>query len=182
MADTELLLRALRFAARSHRDQRRKGADASPYINHPIEVAHILVAVGGVEDSEILAAAILHDTLEDTEAGAEELESLFGRRVRSIVEEVTDDQSLGSRERKRRQVQKAPRLSRGASLVKLADKIANVTDVLHAPPEGWSDARRLDYVEWTEDVVDGVRGTNQALEARYDAMLAEARAVFSTDG
>ena len=175
MTATTFLLSALRFAARAHRDQRRKGMDASPYINHPIEVAHILASVGGVEDPLVLAAAILHDTLEDTEATAAEIEAAFGAEVRRMVEEVTDDTSLGGSERKRIQVERAPALSPGARLVKLADKIANVVDVLHDPPAGWTLERRTRYLDWTERVVERVRGTSPALERRYDEALAEAR-------
>lgn len=176
MTEPALLLTALHFAAWAHRHQRRKGVDASPYINHPIEVAHILSTVGGVDDPAILSTAVLHDTLEDTEATAEDLERLFGPAVRRMVEEVTDDTSLGGRERKRIQVEEAAFLSHGASLVKLADKIANVRDILHAPPEGWPGERRRRYLEWTERVVDELRGTHAGLERRYDDVLAEARA------
>jgi guanosine-3',5'-bis(diphosphate) 3'-pyrophosphohydrolase len=64
---TSTLLKAAEFAAHKHRDQRRKNADASPYINHPIAVANVLRNEGGITDPVILAAALLHDTLEDTE-------------------------------------------------------------------------------------------------------------------
>lgn len=181
MSTPTLLLSALRFAARAHRDQRRKGVDASPYINHPIEVAWILATVGGVDDPRVLAAAALHDTLEDTEATAAELEGAFGPEVRRLVEEVTDDTTLGGRERKRLQVERAGSLSPGARLVKLADKIANATDVLHAPPAGWSLERRRAYLEWTGEVVDRIRGTSDALERRYDAVRTEARALLERE-
>lgn len=175
MSDLGLVLRALRFAAKAHRDQRRKGSGASPYINHPIEVAHVLVEVGGVSDEEVVAAALLHDTVEDTVVESDELEARFGSRVRRIVGEVTDDKTLPKAERKRLQVEHAPALSVEGRLVKLADKIVNVHDVAHAPPEGWSDERRMEYLAWTERVVEGCRGVNDALEARYDALLAEAK-------
>lgn len=102
------ILAALHFAAEKHRDQRRKGQCASPYINHPIEVAELLVRVGQVGDVALLQAALLHDTVEDTQTTFQELEERFGTGVRTLVEEVTDDKSLPKEERKRRQVERAP--------------------------------------------------------------------------
>lgn len=170
-----LVLAALRFAARKHRDQRRKGEEASPYINHPIEVAHVLSSVGGVHDPAILAAAVLHDTLEDTETTPDELETVFGPTVRRMVEEVSDDTTLARSERRARQVACAPDLSEGAKLVRLADKICNVFDVTHAPPSGWSPERRLEYLEWTARVVEGCEGVSPRLEAHYRRLLEEGR-------
>lgn len=168
------LLHALHFAADRHRDQRRKGEDASPYINHPIVVAETLARFG-VTDPVTLQAAVLHDTLEDTETTAEELEAVFGSEVRDVVLEVTDDKSLPKRERKELQVRRAAGLTRRAKLVRIADKISNVHDVLHAPPTDWSVDWRLSYIEWTERVVDACRGCHPTLEAHYDDMVARAR-------
>jgi (p)ppGpp synthase/HD superfamily hydrolase len=168
------LLHAIHFAADKHRDQRRKGEDASPYINHPIAVAETL-ARHGVTDLVTLQAAILHDTLEDTETTPEELEAVFGPDVRDVVLEVSDDQEMPSPRRKDLQVERAPSLSRRARLVRIADKISNVHDVIHAPPADWPVEWRLSYIEWTEQVVAGCRGTHAGLEDHYDRVLAEAR-------
>lgn len=169
-----LLLHALHFAADKHRDQRRKGEDASPYINHPIVVAETLARFG-VTDPVTLQAAVLHDTIEDTETTPEELEAEFGAEVRAVVMEVTDDKSLPKRERKALQVEGGASLSRRAKLVRIADKINNVHDVLHAPPSDWTVSWRLDYIDWTERVVDVCRGCHPELEARFDELAAEAR-------
>lgn len=173
--DVALLFDALRFAAGKHRDQRRKDHHASPYINHPIEVASVLATAGGVSDVATLAAAVLHDTIEDTQTTAEELEERFGREVRLLVEELTDDKRLPKEERKRLQILHAAGASHRAKLVKLADKICNVRDVTHQPPAGWSDERRREYLDWTEQVVAGCRGASAALERLYDRSLAEGR-------
>jgi guanosine-3',5'-bis(diphosphate) 3'-pyrophosphohydrolase len=170
------LLRALDFAAQMHRDQRRKGADSSPYINHPIEVASLLAGVGGVEDEDTLVAAILHDTIEDTTATREQLESLFGADVARLVLEMTDDKSLQSDRRKTLQVEQASRLSHRAKLIKIADKTCNVRDVGSKPPPDWSAERRLAYFEWAEKVVGGCRGVNPALEACFDDSVRDGRA------
>jgi (p)ppGpp synthase/HD superfamily hydrolase len=171
------LLTALQFAARKHRTQKRKDAEASPYINHPIEVATIL-ATHGVTDMATLVAAVLHDTIEDTRTTPEELEQQFGPEVRAIVLEVTDDKRLPRAERKRLQIEHARHRSPRAKLVKLADKIANVRDVTAMPPAGWDVARRREYLDWTEQVVEGCRGSHAALEDYYDDVLRSGRAAL----
>lgn len=172
MNQINLLLQAASFSAKKHRFQTRKGAEAEPYINHPLEVANILATVGGVDDPEVLAAAILHDTIEDTETTAEEIAGLFGERVCAIVLEVTDDKGLSKQERKQLQIEHAPHLSEGAKLVKLADKISNITDVNENPPKDWTQERRADYVRWGQKVVAGLRGVNPALERQFDEVVA----------
>ncbi|MDG2617253.1 HD domain-containing protein [Thermoleptolyngbya sichuanensis XZ-Cy5] len=173
---TAALLSAIYFAANKHRDQRRKDVDTSPYINHPIEVAEILARVGGVSDVITLQAAILHDTLEDTETTPAELDAAFGVEVRQVVEEVTDDRQLPKPERKQRQIEHAPHLSERAKQVKIADKISNVRSVTETPPTHWTLERRLEYLDWTEKIINGLRGDNPTLEAYYDQLLSTGRA------
>lgn len=176
--DIATLLHALHVAAGKHRDQRRKGAEASPYINHPIEVAELLARVGGVTDLVTLQAAILHDTLEDTQTTPKELEAAFGPAVRQVVEEITDNKQLPKAERKRLQVEHAPHLSTRAKLVKLADKISNIGSIIETPPTEWSLERKQEYFTWSERVVAGCRGSNAALERAYDEIVAEGRRVL----
>lgn len=163
----ETVLKAAAFAAEKHRNQRRKDEEASPYINHPIQVAHILVQAD-VEDPEVLAAALLHDSIEDTNTSFEELEIVFGYEIANIVAECTDDKRLSKLERKQAQIDHAAKISRKARLVKLADKIANVNDMNDAPPAGWSLERKREYFDWAKQVVDRMRGTHAVLEARFD--------------
>jgi guanosine-3',5'-bis(diphosphate) 3'-pyrophosphohydrolase len=163
------LVAALAFAADKHRNQRRKDAESSPYINHPIELAKILTSEGGVEDMQVLCAAVLHDTIEDTQTSYDELAKAFGREVADVVLEVTDDKSLPKAERKQLQIDHAPQLSRAAKLVKLADKIANLRDVSDHPPAKWPLERKREYFDWAKQVVDGMRGTHPGLEAAFDA-------------
>ena len=173
------LLVSLHFAAAKHRDQRRKSREASPYINHLIEVAEILSCVGGITDLTTLQAAVLHDTIEDTQTTSEELESRFGPEVRRLVEEVTDDERLPKAERKRLQIERAPHLSPKAKLIKIADKISNVRDVTHFPPTHWPHQRRCEYLDWAEKVVDGLRGSNPAVEALFDQTLQAGRQILA---
>jgi guanosine-3',5'-bis(diphosphate) 3'-pyrophosphohydrolase len=165
-----LFIDALAFAAHKHREQRRKNVAASPYINHPIALAHVLVSEGRVTDTKVLCAAILHDTVEDTETTFAELELRFGAKIAGIVREVTDDKTLPKARRKQMQVEHAPHLSRGARLVKLADKICNLRDVADDPPANWPHERRVEYFEWAQRVIDGLRGTHPELEAVFDAV------------
>ena len=162
------LMQATLFAAEKHRGQRRKDADETPYINHPIMVVNLLANVGRITDIETLQAGMLHDTIEDTDTTADELEEHFGFAVRSLVLELTDDKGLEKPERKRLQIEHAPHLSPRAKTIKIADKIANLTDLLNAPPAKWPEERMRQYVVWSRQVVDGCRGHNLLLEVRYD--------------
>jgi guanosine-3',5'-bis(diphosphate) 3'-pyrophosphohydrolase len=179
--NTGLLLDALRFSADKHRDQRRKDSRKTPYINHPIEVTQLLWEVGGVRDIRVLLAAILHDTLEDTDTQPEEISVRFGEQVLSLVLEVTDDKELTKGERKRLQIETAPDKSYGAKLIKLADKASNIRNLVTMPPSNWSLQRRQEYLLWTEQVVAGLRGANAALEEYYDHELASGKMLLGID-
>lgn len=173
MNDLKHLLHAASFAANKHKEQRRKGKDAAPYINHPLEVANILANIGQVDDIDILIAAILHDTIEDTETTAKELMELFGERVCGFVQEVTDDNSLPTEVRKQLQIEHAPHLSNEAKQIKLADKTSNIRDVFENPAIDWDEDRKRIYVEWGTAVVAGLRGVNNELEAYFDEVVAK---------
>ncbi|KAK1864805.1 hypothetical protein I4F81_007347 [Pyropia yezoensis] len=176
-----LILNAAAYAAVAHRGQRRKNVTAAPYIEHPLGVAALL-AEAGFTHPPTLAAAMLHDTVEDTAVTPEELVAVFGPEVAAIVAEVTDDKSLCKADRKAAQIAAAPRASAAAQAVKLADKLHNLTDLLARPPVGWAPARVADYFAWAARVIDGCRGgvlrpptpspaAADALLGRVDAVL-----------
>ena len=167
-----VFVKAVAFAADKHRTQCRKDADASPYINHPIALANVLANEGGVTDVVVLSAAVLHDTIEDTNTTAEELTAIFGAKITATVLDVTDDKSLDKHVRKQRQIEHAPHISKEAKLVKLADKICNLRDILASPPADWSPERKQGYFDWAAKVVAGVRGVHPELEAVFDGLLA----------
>ena len=175
LSNIGLLLAAAHFSADKHRDQRRKGSRNTPYINHPLEVAERLNRVGGIEDATILAAAILHDTIEDTETTPEELSASFSPAIAAIVEDLTDDKDLHWTDRKRREIEHAARVSPAAKLIKLSDKTSNVADTVSNPPGDWTLQRRRDYLLFAEKVAEGCRGINAALDAEFDRVLAQAR-------
>lgn len=168
-----LILKALAFAAHKHRDQRRKDKEASPYINHPIALANVLSNEGGVTDTNTLCAALLHDTVEDTETTKEELTELFGKEISGIVMEVTDDKTVPKPERKRLQIEHAAHASPQAKLVKLADKISNLRDIASCPPANWDSNRKQEYFDWAKTVIDQVRGTHAELELIFDGIYAK---------
>jgi guanosine-3',5'-bis(diphosphate) 3'-pyrophosphohydrolase len=169
------ILDAAVFAAEKHQGQVRKNKPHSPYITHPLLVARAIYKIGNINDTTILTAAILHDTLEDTRTTEQEIADRFGEKVLSIVLEVTDDKSEEKMDRKRNQVIHAPDLSYEAKIVKLADKLINCGDILNDPPEDWPLERRQDYFQWGADVVENIRGTNSPLEAAFDQVLSEAQ-------
>lgn len=176
--DEVAVLKAIHFAARKHSKQRRKGEHEDPYINHPVEVAMIIAETGGISDPEILVAAVLHDTIEDTETTRDEVRELFGDRVLKIVLEVTDDKSLPKAVRKNLQIEHAQSLSPEATMIKLADKISNVRDITHSPPKGWNKKRRIEYLDWAEAVADNCKKVNLPLDERLREVLREGRSAL----
>jgi len=167
-SDVVAVARALDFAARKHSNQRRKGEAGEPYVNHLAEVAWLVAEATEGQDTIAVLAALLHDAIEDTPTTREELEREFGSEVADIVVEVTDDKTLPKAERKRLQVETAPRKSRRAKLVKIADKTSNVRSIAKSPPLGWDLKRQREYFDWAARVVDGCRGTNAVLERWFD--------------
>jgi guanosine-3',5'-bis(diphosphate) 3'-pyrophosphohydrolase len=173
-----VFLSALEFAANKHCGQYRKSKEKIPYINHPISVARLLAEVGRVRDQNILIAALLHDTIEDTDTTPEEITAAFGPEVCSLVLEVTDDKSLPKATRKQLQIDHAPSLSPGAALIKLADKICNVSDLCRVPPDGWTHERLVEYLLWADAVVRNLPVDNGPLLARFQEVASCGRQHF----
>ena len=160
------IFQAAHLASQWHASQRRKGAEREPYINHLLEVAQLVSAAEASED--VICAALLHDAIEDQDITAATISSLFGPDVGAMVCEVSDDKWLPKAEQKAAQIAAAPGLSRGAKLIKLADKISNVGSIASSPPVDWSKQRRLDYVDFCRKVVAQLRGTDAMLEEMFD--------------
>ena len=173
------VLLALRFAADKHRNQRRKDAEGTPYINHPIAVAALLAVEAGIHDADTLVAACLHDTVEDTQTTFDEIQRHFGSAVAELARELTDDKSLPKAVRKQLQIEHAAQASPRAKLIKIADKICNLRDITASPPKGWPLERRREYVEWAQRVVVGCRGVSEKLEHLFDAAATAALAALA---
>ena len=176
-----LITRAMEFAAHKHTDQKRKGARAEPYVNHVVEVAWLLADATTGQDPALVAAGLLHDTIEDQGVTFEELKQEFGTDVAGLVAEVTDNKSLEKTERKRRQVETAASKSPRARLIEIADKTSNLRSILASPPMDWSTQRKREYFEWAAQVIAGCRGVNAQLEELFDRAYAEGMAMFKTN-
>jgi (p)ppGpp synthase/HD superfamily hydrolase len=174
MKDWIAVLRAADAAARWHVHQRRKGFAQEPYINHLLEVASLVTEATGGTDPDVVIAALLHDAVEDQGISFETIVREYGKQVADIVMEVSDDKALPKDERKRRQVEAAPKKSREAKLIKLADKTSNLRTIASSPAADWSVKRRLEYIEWAKAVVAGLRGTSPWLEQQFDEAAATA--------
>jgi guanosine-3',5'-bis(diphosphate) 3'-pyrophosphohydrolase len=166
--DQHAILEAALFAAEKHARQRRKGAAGEPYVNHLLEVAELVSSALTEPDTNLVIAALLHDTVEDTGVTRDELVERFGSDVAALVMEVTDDKSLPKAERKRLQVQNASKKSVRAQVIKLADKISNLRSVLDSPPVDWDDERRRQYFEWAKQVIAGLSAPNPVLLAEFE--------------
>jgi (p)ppGpp synthase/HD superfamily hydrolase len=174
------VMQAADAAAKWHVHQRRKGAAEEPYINHLLEVAALVAEASKGKDPDLVIVALLHDAIEDHEVPRSVIAKRFGEKVAALVEEVTDDKSLEKQDRKRMQVEAAPKKSRGAKMIKLADKTSNLSAIATSPPPGWSIKRRLEYVKWAREVEAGLKGVSPFLERRFEdaAKLVERTAAF----
>lgn len=175
MHKLNLIAAALEFAAFKHRDQRRKDQVASPYINHPISIMNILINEAQIEDPNVIIAALLHDTIEDTETTPEEIEKHFGSFICKIVEEVTDNKNHSRSERKSQQIEHAPYLSSEAAMVKIADKISNLRDITKSPPTHWSSERKIEYREWAQKVVKNIRNPHPKLLIIFEQTISDSK-------
>lgn len=165
--DMKIVIKALDFSAHKHRDQRRKDADGTPYINHPIALMQVLAEEADLTDAHLLAVAALHDTVEDTDTSFDELTEVFGEEISNTVYELSDNKSLPKSERKQRQIEYASRLSPAAATVLLADKICNLRDIARIPPPDWTLQRKRDFFDWAKEVVDSLPPANETLEALF---------------
>jgi guanosine-3',5'-bis(diphosphate) 3'-pyrophosphohydrolase len=176
----QAVLKAAHFAAQKHAGQRRKGAAAEPYINHLLEVAELVASALAEPDTNLVIAALLHDTVEDTGTTKEELAETFGSDVADLVMEVTDDKSLPKAERKRLQIAHASQISVRSQVIKLADKISNLRGILASPPADWSGERKREYFEWAKRVVDGLSAPNEMLKAEFERLYRQAGSLASS--
>jgi guanosine-3',5'-bis(diphosphate) 3'-pyrophosphohydrolase len=161
---------ALIFSAQKHQHQTRRNRK-TPYIVHPIGVACQLLETGNVRDPEVLIAALLHDTVEDTHTTLDEIRAIFGEQVASFVAEVSDDKSLPKARRKELQIEKAPYKTHGAAQIKLADALCNLIDLTEEPPFNWSQTRKENYCRWAQSVTNSLPKVNLPLKQKVDEAI-----------
>jgi len=164
------LFNALSYASQMHQNQRRKGSD-TPYVNHLIDVARLLAEYHMGDDLVLMQAALLHDVVEDTEADMRDVEVIFGQDVASVVAEVTDDKSLPKHLRKQLVVENCAHWTWRAKVLKLADLISNVNDVIHRPPTSWDLERQSNYFGWAAQVAQMMAGAHPELEYRLLGLI-----------
>jgi (p)ppGpp synthase/HD superfamily hydrolase len=162
------VLKAAETAAHWHAHQKKKGSAQDPFINHLLAVASLVAEATNGTDPNLVIAALLHDAIEHQKVPRERIADGFGEGVAKLVEECTDDKTLDEHERKRKQVEDAPKKSDRAKLIKLADKIDNLRRMGSDPPPNWSMQRREDYIRRSREVVARLRGTNDWLERQFD--------------
>jgi guanosine-3',5'-bis(diphosphate) 3'-pyrophosphohydrolase len=113
----------------------------------------------------------LHDTLQDTETALKGLQLEFGARIAALVSEVTDDKSLPKQRREQLPIDLAPMKSKGAALIKVADKICNLRDLRESPPQHWTEERRQNYQRCASEVVLALPLERHRLRRVFDAEL-----------
>jgi guanosine-3',5'-bis(diphosphate) 3'-pyrophosphohydrolase len=172
------ILKAAHFAARKHAGQRRKGATAEPFIDHLLEVAELVSGALSEPDTNLVVAALLHDTIEDAGVRMDELVKLFGSDVADLVIEVTDDKSLPKQERKRLQIVNAHKKSVRAQIITLADKVSNLRSIFSDPPADWTIERKREYFDWAKQVVDGLTDPNPILKEEFERLYQRAGTVI----
>jgi len=178
MSNRAIVFEALDFAARRHRDQRRKGPGGAPYVNHLIEVVRLLSVVAGVEDPEVLAAGALHDVLEDTKTQPEELTEHFGSRVTNLVRSLTDDRTLSRETRRAITLKHLSIAEEIVRLIKLADLTSNVAEL----PSDWDHERRQTYLDWSARAAQLCFGQSEALDRLYQQRVLNARVATAATG
>ncbi len=179
LSEKRLIFEALEYAAVKHRHQRRKGASGIPYINHPIEVCRLLLTTLDSPSTDLLIAALLHDTLEDTDANEKEIMEKFGEKVLRIVLELTDNMKLSSAKRKEEQVVKAKSLSYEARCIKISDKTCNIHDIIYTRMF-WPDFQKKEYIRWAMRVIAEISDTHPALMKAFYEKVREAEQVLKT--
>lgn len=160
----EEILKAVRYTAKKHQTQTRANAKKTPYLIHLLAVADQVMRIGQCYEESVIIAALLHDSIENTDITYEEIEKVFGLKVASYVKELTEDPKLPLKERKKLQIVHAFHQSKEVALVKMSDKLHNLNTLMTDPPEGWTEKRIDDYFLWAQAVVDNLPASNNPLK------------------
>jgi (p)ppGpp synthase/HD superfamily hydrolase len=164
-----LIQQARDLATERHAHLHMWNAARSPVIIHIAEVARYVDTHGGTE--EMIAAAWLHDIVEDTDITLEYLERQFGSAISSLVDGLTDPPHFAALPLDQRKQMQADRLrskSNEIKIIKICDQLSNVLRVTNDPPTDWSETTQFQYVQGARTVVDTCRGLNKALDQKFD--------------
>ncbi len=167
----DIYLKALRFAATAHNSQKVPGTDL-PYLMHVVSVCMEVtaaIAIEGVENPDLaMQCALLHDTIEDSDVTASDINLLFGREVAAGVAALTKNKDLPKEDRIKDSIRRILEMPREISLVKLADRVTN----LQPPPAHWDEQRIRHYRRDAERILEHLGGASQLLAERMRFKLA----------
>lgn len=166
--DAGLLERSLRAAFAAHDGQKRK--DGAPYVVHPLRVAVCVVEELGSRETELAAAALLHDTVEDTPLTLDEIERFAGPRVRTLVDLLTKPRLADKAELDRVYFARLLAGDAGASVVKCADRIDNLRDMARS---GWPLAKKRGYLDEAREKILPVARKSAPSAAEFLARVAD---------
>ena len=170
---SHLVKEAESFARRNHQGQTRKGVAREPYITHVEEVATLVREFGGTDIA--IAAAWLHDVVEDCDPTIDDISERFGAAVAKVVLEVTDNKDLPKSARKHLQVESANHKSPEACLIKWADKTSNLLSVANSPPD-WTSERKREYISWATLVTANLPSRPKSAVEEFNQAKATAEA------
>lgn len=171
-ADVEKIQKAVSYAAEKHAKQFRNNGRETPYVVHPIGVAEYVIRIGHVYDVDIIVGALLHDVMDETGANYEEIGAYFGMDVVQYVQEMTVDSSLSVKEQQKQQIIQAPNQSKGATVIKLADKLHNMHTLMKDPSKGWTQDRLDHHFQWVQAVVNNLPKVSDPLQKEVQNTIA----------
>lgn len=175
--DIHIVLEAVGFAAEGHNGQLRENPEKTPYIIHPIRVTEHLMTIANVHERDILVAALLHDTVEDTKITFADIQKSFGTTAEGYVRELTDNMSLPQEERMKLQIETAPKKSLAAAQIKLADKYDNLKSLQSNPPATWDQKKIDEYFLSAKKVTSSLPAANVPLKKAVDDVISQYKPV-----
>lgn len=170
--DLQKVCQAILFAAKVHKEQKRVNADQGHYVCYPLDVASELVSVGKVLDTDVIVAAILHDTVRSSGSAqvSKEIKQKFGARVADIVDELSAYPVSAKKDQQRQLMTHAPDESPAAAQIQLANLIYNLKELIATPPQ-WSKEELDHYVQWSQSLVQRLPATNPQLAQETEALI-----------
>jgi (p)ppGpp synthase/HD superfamily hydrolase len=171
----ESILDAALFAAKAHFGQKRNYCSQTAFMVHPMSVSYILWDEGKIEQKDLLVAAMLHDTLEDTPVSRHDIYDNFGQNILTLVEELTEKPKPSLHE----ELMHAFKMSHEAKIIKLADRTHNIRDLIDHPPITW-DHKKLDgFITKNTKLLNYLQGTHEQLEEAFQKVINQLQTVLN---
>lgn len=171
--EEQQIMKALLFAIQVHEGQYRHYSNQEPYICYPLTVAILLLEKGKIQDSELVIAALLHDTARDHEREVlQEIRSLFGNRVVTLVEELSTYPISAKKSRQQALLAHAKEQSQEVVQVQLAALLYSIQELTSAPPSHWKEEQKDQYIEWAEALTERFSVPSLAIKAATQEAIA----------